>query len=105
MCKVGLCIHPCVHVPHKGKHIIRIPPQPRQKNNTTNVNAVHFDFYTYIVFYSRMYNFLGDHSSTSKRKTLQNVAMYFLKYLLVRSNNSLFQYDCLRYCHQYQLKP
>jgi len=68
MCKVGLCIHPCVHVPHKGKHIIRIPPQPRQKNITTNVNAVHFDFYTHILFYFRMYNFLGDRSCTSKEK-------------------------------------
>lgn len=51
MCKVGLCIHPCFHIPHKGKHIIRIPSQQRQKNITTDVNAVHFDFYTHILFY------------------------------------------------------
>jgi hypothetical protein len=67
MCKVGLCIHPCVHIPHKGKHIIRIPPQQRKKNITTNVNAIHFGFYAHILFYFRMYNFLGDHSSTSKK--------------------------------------
>jgi hypothetical protein len=65
------------------------PITPRQKNITTNVNAVQFDFYTHILFYFRMHNFHRDHSSTSKRKTLQNVAMYFLKYLLLRSNNSI----------------
>jgi len=89
MCKVGLYIHPCVHTSHKGKYIIRIPSQQRQKNITTNVNAAQFDFYTHILFCFRMHNFLGDRSSTSKRKTLQNVAMYFLKYLLLHSNNSI----------------
>ena len=104
MCKVGLCIHPCVHIPYKGKHIIRIPPQQRQKNITTNVNAIHFDFYAYIFLFFRMYNFLGDRSSTSKIKTLQNVAKYFLKYLLLHSTNSI-SHNFPHYCHHYQLKP
>jgi hypothetical protein len=88
MCKVGLCTHPCVHIPHKSKHTIRIPPQ-RQKNISTNVDAVHFDFYTHTLSCFRMYNFLGECSNNSKRKTLQNVAMYFLKYFLLSSNNSI----------------
>ena len=44
--------------------------------------------FTHILFYFRMYNFLGDYSSTSKRKTFQNVEKYFLKYFSLSSNNS-----------------
>jgi hypothetical protein len=103
MCKVGLCTHPYVHIPHKSKYIIRIPPQQRKKNISTKADAVHFNFYTHILSYFRMYNFLGDRSSNSKRKTLQNVAMYFLKYFLLSSNP--FPYNFFHYCHHYQLSP